>query len=152
MRNVCEQSLHGFTEVPKGLGGSCRVHKLGVPNGPAFLQNPTQQAAQRQHAPSPAQIHNDRPRQRSGPRPKGLAKVGPQSGSDLLLQPRIRQTSICYSFLIDKVGTNWERLTGDVRSVRARGSGGADKVRRSSQPQYRGPYPAMPCAPAGQCH
>ena len=32
----------------------------------------------------------------------------------------------------------------DVCSVWARGAGRADKVRRSSQPQYRGPYPAMP--------
>ena len=37
----------------------------------------------------------------------------------------------------DRLGTtDW-----DARSVRDRGSGGADKVRRSSQPQYRGPYP-----------
>ena len=32
----------------------------------------------------------------------------------------------------------------DACSVWARGAGGANKVRRSSQPQYRGPYPAMP--------
>ena len=39
-QSMCEQPLHGFIEVPKGLEGSYRVHKLGVPNGPAFLQNP----------------------------------------------------------------------------------------------------------------
>ena len=40
----------------------------------------------------------------------------------------------------------------DACSVWAQGAGGADKVRRSSQPQYRGPYPVMPCAPAGRCY
>ena len=37
-QSVCEQPLHDFIEVPKGLGGSYRVHKLRVPNGPASLQ------------------------------------------------------------------------------------------------------------------
>ena len=62
MQSMCEQPLQGFTEVPKGLGGSYRVHKPRVPNGPASLQNSAQQMAQQQHMPRPAQIHNDRPR------------------------------------------------------------------------------------------
>ena len=61
------------------------------------------------------------------------------------------RTSARYSFPTDTVGADWERPTRDARSVWARGAGGADKVRRSSQPQFRGPYPAMPCAPAGRC-
>ena len=115
---MCEQPFNGFTEVPKGLGGSCWVHNPGVPNGPASLQNPAQQAAQRQHVSGPAQIHNDRPRQRSD-----LAKVEPQSNSDLFLRPRIRQTSARCSFPTNTVGTDWERLTGDARSVWAQGAG-----------------------------
>ena len=132
----------------------CRVHKLGVPNGPASQQkNSAQQAALRQRAPpGPAQIHNDRPGQRSGPQPKSLAKVGTQSNSDLLFRPGIRRTSARDSSPTDLVEANWERLIGDTRSVRAQGSDGADKVRRSSQPQYRGLYPTMPCAPLGQYH
>ena len=62
----------------------CRVHKPGVPNKLASLQNPAQQAAQRQHAPGSAQIHNDRPRQRSDSRPEDLTEVGPHSDSDPL--------------------------------------------------------------------
>jgi len=80
-----------MTYLPVWRDYICRGHKPRVPNGPASLQNLAQQAAQRQHAPGPAQIHNDRPRQRSGPRPEGLAKVGPQSDSDPLLRPRIRR-------------------------------------------------------------
>ena len=62
------------------------------------------------------------------------------------------RTSARCSFPTDTVGTDWELPTGDARSVWVRGADGADKVRRSSQPQYRGPYPAMSCAPAGRCH
>jgi len=61
----------------------CRVYKPGVPNGPASLQNSAQQAAQRQHTPGLAQIHNDRPRPRSGPRPAPLARRSGRS-PDLL--------------------------------------------------------------------
>ena len=60
------------------------------------------------------------------------------------------RTSTRCSFLTDTVRDNWKRPTGNARSVWARGAGRADNVRRSSQLQYRGPYPAIPCTPAGQ--
>ena len=143
----------------------CRVHKPRVPNGPASLQYLARQAAQRHRASGPAQIHNDRPRPRSGPRPAPPARRAGRSPDRKAWpwwdrsptptpfhRPRIRRASARCSFPTDTVGANWERLTGDARSVWAQGAGGANKVRRSSQQQYRGPYPAMPCAPTGRCH
>ena len=63
----------------------------------------------------------------------------------------IRRTSAYSSSPTDTVEADQERPAGDARSVRTQGSGGADKVRRSSQPQYRELYPTMPYAPAGRC-
>ena len=62
------------------------------------------------------------------------------SDSDPLLRSGIHQTSAYSSSPTGAVGADWERLTGDARSVRTQESGGADKAKRSSQPQYRGPY------------
>ena len=71
-------------------------------------------------------------------RPEGLAKEGTTlaSDSDPLLQPGIHRTSAYGSSLTGAVGADWERPTWDACSVRTQGSGGADKARRSSQPQY----------------
>ena len=102
----------------------CRIHKPGVPNGPAFQQKvqPSRRRCRRRATPGPAQITNDRPEERSSLRPEGLAAYSSSPTS--------------------AVGADWERPTGDVRSVTTQESGESDKARRSSQPQYRGPYPA----------
>ena len=47
--DVCQ-----ITSIFVGIDGICRVHKPGVPNGPASLQYLAQHAAQRQRASGPA--------------------------------------------------------------------------------------------------
>ena len=77
-------------------------------------------------------------------RPEGLAKEGTTlaSDSDPRLRPGIHRTSAYGSSPTGVVGANWERPNGDARSVRTQELGRADKARHSSQPPYRGPYPA----------
>ena len=116
----------------------CWVHKPRSPMGLLPSNNSAQQTAlQRRATPGPAQIPNDRPEERSSLRPKGLAKEGTTLASDsgLLFQPGIHQTSAYGSSPTDAVRADWERATGDARSVRTQESGGADKASRSSQPE-----------------
>ena len=103
-----------------------------------------QTALQQRATPGPAQIPNDKPEERYSLRPEGQAKEGTTlaSDSDLLFRSGTRRTSAYSSSPTDMVGADWERQTEDTRSVRTQELGGADKARRSSQPQYRGPYPA----------
>ena len=115
------------------------------PMGSLLSKSSAQQTALRQHAtPRPAQIPNDRPEERSSLRPEDLSKEGTTlaSDSDPLFRPGTRRTSAYGSSPTGAVRADWERPTGDARSVRTQGSGGADKARRSSQPQYRGSYRA----------
>ena len=87
----------------------------------------------------------------SEPRQEGLAEVGPQSDSDPVSLTE-DMPDLCSPLFPDRHGQGRLGTTDqDACSVWARGAGGADKVRRSSQPQYRGPYPVMPCAPARRC-
>ena len=75
----------------------------------------------------------------SKPRPEGLAEVGPQSDSDPV-PPTEDMPDLCSPLFLDRHGRGRLGTTDqDACSVWARGAGGADKVRRSSQPQYRGP-------------
>ena len=68
---------------------------------------------------------------RPGPHPTSGSRAPPRPTP--FLRSRIRRTSTHCSFTTDTVEDDWERQTGDARSVRARGSSGVDKVRRSSQ-------------------
>ena len=79
-----------------------------------------QTTLQHRATPGPAQIPNDRPEERSSLRPEGLAKEGTTlaSDSDPLFQPGIHQTSTYGSSPTDAVRADWERPTGDARSVR----------------------------------
>ena len=62
--------------------------------------------------------------------------------SDPLFRLGIHRTFAYSSSPTSAVGAEWKQPIGDARSVRTQELGGADKARRSSQPQYRGPYPA----------
>ena len=53
------------------------------------------------------------------------------SNSDPLFRPGIRQTSAYSSSPTDTVGADWERLTGDARSLRTQNQ--AEQIRQGAQ-------------------
>ena len=127
----------------------CRVHKPGIPNGPA----PQQKLGLADDVANDAQLMgrprylNDRPEEGSSLRPDGLAKEGTTSASDSdprlrpeglakegttlasdsdpRLRPGIHRTSAYGSSPTGAVGANWERPNGDTCSVRTQ------EIRRS---------------------
>ena len=63
------------------------------------------------------------------------------SDSDPRLRPGMHRTSAYSSSPTGAVGADWDQPTGDTRSVRTQETGRTSKAGRSSQQQYRGPYP-----------